>query len=166
MTTYATRSDRRYKKEITPLMQDERDLLQRFLQLQPVSYFPNPATLPVDDPDRKRFGFIANDVEKLFPNLVINAGAPPEIARGLEYDGFIPILVAVVQHQQQLLEQQQAISRKQQTEITQLRQQLATLQQTVEHYKNSQLELATLVLHLQQQIEHLQQQLKVVQSQQ
>ncbi len=107
MSGYWLRSDRQYKTHIVPLVQDQTDLVRKFLQLEPVAYFPNPETMPVNDPDRKRFGFVANDVEKLFPNLVLNAGAPPEIARGLEYDGFIPILVAVVQQQQHVLEQQQ-----------------------------------------------------------
>ena len=114
MNGYITRSDRRFKTDITTLTKDQRDLIQRFTQLRPVAYFLNMEKYPVNEPDRKRFGFIANEVEALFPNLVANAGAAPEVTRGLEYDGFIPILVAVVQQQQQLLNQQQAVVQQQQ----------------------------------------------------
>jgi hypothetical protein len=78
----------------------------KFMALEPVQYYINTEELKVDDPDRLRFGFIANDVEKIFPNLVINAGLPANIKRGLEYDGFIPILVKIVQEQQAIIESQ------------------------------------------------------------
>lgn len=102
MTGYGTRSDRKYKRNIQILPSDE--LLEKFMKIEPVQYYINQETLKTDDPDRLRFGFIANDIEKLFPNLVINAGMPGHVARGLEYDGFIPILVKVVQEQQKRIE--------------------------------------------------------------
>ena len=119
MNGYMTRSDRRFKTDITTLTKDQRKLLQRFMQLRPVAYFLNAEKLSVNNPDRKRFGFIANEVEVLFPNLVVNAGAAPDVTRGLEYDGFIPILVAVGQQQQQILNQQQALMQQQQKMIDQ-----------------------------------------------
>jgi hypothetical protein len=112
-STLDQRSDRRYKHSIAPLKAE--DLLSGFMRLRPVSYYYDPKTLPVDEPERLRFGFIANEVETLFPNLVTNAGLPDHIARGLEYDGLIPVLVSVVQAQQR--------------EIQQLRQQVSTLEQ-------------------------------------
>lgn len=92
---YATRSDRRWKQNIEPLR--EKDIRDRFMQLIPVSYRIDPKAGICDDPDRLRFGFIANEIEPLFPNLVINAGLPDSVARGLEYDGFIPLLVSIIQ---------------------------------------------------------------------
>jgi hypothetical protein len=102
MTVYSTRSDRSYKKNIKELTFEE--LKDKFMALKPVQYYINTKELKVDDPDRLRFGFIANDVEKIFPNLVINAGLPENIKRGLEYDGIIPILVKIVQEQQKKIE--------------------------------------------------------------
>ncbi|MCS7161856.1 MAG: tail fiber domain-containing protein, partial [Bacteroidia bacterium] len=98
----STRSDRKYKRDIKSLSTAE--LLPRFMALRPVSYYYRSDIKVCDDPERLRFGFIANEVEELFPNLVDNAGLPDSIARGLEYDGFIPILVSVVQAQQRELE--------------------------------------------------------------
>jgi hypothetical protein len=102
MTTYSTRSDRSYKKNIKELTYEE--LKDKFMALIPVQYYINTKELMDDEPDRLRFGFIANDVEKIFPNLVINAGLPANIKRGLEYDGIIPILVKIVQEQQKKIE--------------------------------------------------------------
>lgn len=81
------------------------------MRLRPVEYYLRKDLRLADDPDRLRFGFIASEVEELFPNLVIHAGLPDTIARGLEYDGFIPILVKVVQEQERrlaVLEQENA----------------------------------------------------------
>jgi hypothetical protein len=102
MSGYATRSDKRYKRDINEFGSD---VLTNFMKIRPVQYYINTETLKVDDPERLRFGFIANEIEQIFPNLVINAGLPDSIARGLEYDGFIPLLVKVVQEQQKQIEQ-------------------------------------------------------------
>ncbi|MCX7769422.1 MAG: tail fiber domain-containing protein, partial [Flavobacteriales bacterium] len=97
-STYATRSDRSFKKDIS-LFEYEK-LKPLFMQLKPVSYRFNEDVIQVDDNNRLRYGFIANEVENLFPDLVINAGMPQEVRRGLEYDGFIPLLVTMVQNLQ------------------------------------------------------------------
>ncbi|MDW8295354.1 MAG: tail fiber domain-containing protein [Raineya sp.] len=103
---YQTRSDRSYKENIQPIAEDK-DFLKKFMNLQPVTYKFNPKTVTADPSEMQRlhYGFIANDVEKIFPDVVVNAGASPEIKRGLEYDAFIPMLVHVVQEQQKKIEQ-------------------------------------------------------------
>jgi len=110
MSNYISRSDRSFKKNIKELTFEE--LKDKFMALKPVQYYINTEELKVDDPDRLRFGFIANDVEKIFPNLVINAGMPENIKRGLEYDGIIPILVKIVQEQQHQIEELQMQNEK------------------------------------------------------
>jgi hypothetical protein len=114
------RSDRRYKNSILELRPQYPDIRTRFMQLQPVSYYYNPGVS--NDPQRLHFGFIANDVETLFPNLVSNAGADPEIHRGLNYEEIIPLLVLMVQEQEKALSNQQAIIQQLQVENAQLRQ--------------------------------------------
>jgi hypothetical protein len=114
------RSDRRYKNSILELRPQYPDIRTRFMQLQPVSYYYNPGVS--NDPQRLHFGFIANDVETLFPNLVSNAGADPEIRRGLNYEEIIPLLVLMVQEQEKALSNQQAIIQQLQVENAQLRQ--------------------------------------------
>lgn len=105
MWSYVTRSDKSFKQNIRPIY-EEKDFMQKFMALQPVSYQLNPQNTPPDEWNlkRKHYGFIANEVEKLFPDIVTNAGTAPEIKRGLEYDAFIPMLVYVVQEQQKRIE--------------------------------------------------------------
>jgi len=138
------RSDRRYKNSILELRPQYPDIRTRFMQLQPVSYYYNPGVS--NDPQRLHFGFIANDVETLFPNLVSNAGADPDIRRGLNYEEIIPLLVLMVQEQEKALSNQQAIIQQLQVENAQLRQlqvenaqlrsQLQTLSEQVQALSN------------------------------
>jgi len=128
------RSDRRYKNSILELRPQYPDIRTRFMQLQPVSYYYNPGVS--NDPKRLHFGFIANDVETLFPNLVSNAGADPEIRRGLNYEEIIPLLVLMVQEQEKALSNQQAIIQQLQVENAQLRSQLQTLSEQVQALSN------------------------------
>lgn len=99
------------------------------MQLRPVSYYIDTTAIRVDDPERLRFGFIANEVEELFPNLVINAGLSPEIPRGLEYDGFIPLIVKMVQEQQKAIEALQQENRQLRQSVEALRARLEAYQQ-------------------------------------
>jgi hypothetical protein len=142
------RSDRRYKNSILELRPQYPDIRTRFMQLQPVSYYYNPGVS--NEPQRLHFGFIANDVETLFPNLVSNAGADPEIRRGLNYEEIIPLLVLMVQEQEKALSNQQAIIQQLQAENSnqqailqqlqvenaQLRSQLQTLSEQVQALSN------------------------------
>jgi hypothetical protein len=128
------RSDRRYKNSILELRPQYPDIRTRFMQLQPVSYYYNPGVS--NDPQRLHFGFIANDVETLFPNLVSNAGADPDIRRGLNYEEIIPLLVLMVQEQEKALSNQQAIIQQLQVENAQLRSQLQTLSEQVQALSN------------------------------
>jgi len=99
---YFVRSDRAYKTNISPIESDP-NFVQKFMQLKPVTYNFNRETIPANEWDYKRlhYGFIANEVEELFPDIVVNAGLDPSIKRGLEYDAFIPMLVKMVQNLQQ-----------------------------------------------------------------
>jgi len=101
------------------------------MRLRPVQYYLRAEEKLADDPERLRFGFIANEVEALFPNLVINAGLPDTVARGLEYDGFIPILVKVVQEQERrigVLERENAALRARLSELEALQARIEALE--------------------------------------
>lgn len=86
---YITRSDRRYKKDIKPL--DVGYGLKRIKELKPVSYRMKDAAAPKD----KQYGFIAQDVQKIFPDLV-TTGAGKDKRLGLSYNGLLaPIVLAI-----------------------------------------------------------------------
>lgn len=91
-------SDRRYKHDIEAL-----DIagIETVLKLRPVSFYWNE---PSDEGMKgEQIGFIAQEVEKVFPAAVI-AGTNAEKTRGIRYDTFIPILVKAIQEQTHVIE--------------------------------------------------------------
>ena len=82
-------SDRRLKKNINSVTPS----LQNVMQLQPVTYNFNSE----DDGTQLHAGFIAQDVEALFPDLVMTTGNG---MKSLNYAGLTPYLVSAIQEQQ------------------------------------------------------------------
>ncbi len=93
---YKKRSDGRLKRFITPLS----PALEKVLRLQPSTYYFK------DDknPAHPSLGFIAQEVQALFPELVGYAGEEQDIMT-LNYDGFGVLAIKAIQEQQALLEQ-------------------------------------------------------------
>lgn len=98
---YSYVSDRRLKKNITSLP----SLLSKVMQLRPVEY----DMINQDAPKHKNIGFIAQEVQKVFPELVT---VLPDSASGhkgindvltLNYDGFGILAIKAIQEQQQQL---------------------------------------------------------------
>ena len=84
-------SDQRWKKNIQPIANS----LDKVLQLSGVSYDWRADEFPANNFDNKtHLGFIAQDVEKIAPDLV-TTGA--DGFKGLDYNGFSSLLVGAVQ---------------------------------------------------------------------
>ncbi|KAJ3288758.1 hypothetical protein HK104_007982 [Borealophlyctis nickersoniae] len=86
-TAWTANSDRRLKKEITPI--DDSTALNKVLQLRPVSY------LMKTDPDdgKKKLGLIAQEVEPVIPEIV-SEGTDGML--GVTYTELIPMLIGSV----------------------------------------------------------------------
>ncbi len=102
---YVDVSDRRLKKNINTI--SSRVALAKLLQLEGVSY---ELDLPSNHRlgrrrnqnsanERKQFGFLAQDVEKLFPELV---EIDEQNFRGLQYARFVPIIVEALKELHQM----------------------------------------------------------------
>ena len=90
-------SDQRLKHDIFSLD----SVISKLLKLDPVSFiFKN------DQNNRRRYGFIAQDVQALFPDLV-SQGSGPEAYLALNYSGFSSIIVKSIQEQQDIINQQE-----------------------------------------------------------
>lgn len=96
-------------------------------------------------PTEKQFGFLAQDVEKIMPTLVkevqnpsapVNAEKDGEVideagpqeyetVKSVNYIGMIPVLVKAMQEQQELINEQSAMLKKQQEEINNLKSQVS-----------------------------------------
>jgi flagellar biosynthesis chaperone FliJ len=104
-----TSSDRRLKKNINEIKYG----LDEIMKLQAVTY-----NWKDNDDRRLQLGFIAQDVEKIVPEIVTKSGiSDEEFERlekkgekvtdtyGMQYTGLIPVLVKAVQEQQKVIEE-------------------------------------------------------------
>ena len=83
-------SDARYKKNIAPLD----NALESVLRLRGVSYDWDREKFPQQNfSNDKQMGFIAQEVETIFPQLVMTA---PDGYKAVNYTGVIPVLVEAV----------------------------------------------------------------------
>ena len=90
--------------------------LPKLMQLKPKSYdYDTSSYRAMNLPGGTQTGFVAQDVEKVLPELVIEVTPPPsreegtaqpESFKGLNYTGMIPMLVAAMQEQQATIEEQ------------------------------------------------------------
>jgi len=100
---YTPVSDERLKKNVEPV----EDVLSKLNSLQPIKYH----FLENSDVDEKHYGFIAQDLEKIFPELV---SVTPDDGDGMvdlrmvSYTELIPILVKAIQEQQKQIEELQS----------------------------------------------------------
>jgi hypothetical protein len=93
---WLTPSDARYKTNIVSLT----NLLQKVLELRTVSYDIK-SEIPSDPGISRHIGFIAQELEQLFPEFVVtNSKGYKSIA----YDQLTPVLVEAIQEQQQEIE--------------------------------------------------------------
>ncbi len=116
---YTTASDRRLKSNIEPIGY----VLDRVVLLNPSSYF----FIGSKGSDKKSLGFIAQDVEDIFPNLVREFVEEDGVTyKGLSYDGFTAISIQAIIDLNAKLEQT----------ISQQEQAINQLRQDVENMKN------------------------------
>jgi Chaperone of endosialidase len=118
---YILLSDASEKKNIEPMA----GVLSRIAQLNPVRYHYNRQ----EDDEPKGYGFIAQDIQKQFPELVEGYG---DELLGLAYSDFGTLAIKAVQEQQVIIKAQQAEIDVQQTEIETLTSRMEQLEALVE----------------------------------
>ncbi|MEK7577691.1 MAG: tail fiber domain-containing protein [Patescibacteria group bacterium] len=125
-STWTYISDQRLKTDVAVLPQEKG--LASLLQLNPVNYYWRNA----HGNRSLQTGFIAQDVEKIYPNLVsqgdpititLSDGSQETIANplGLSYEGFIPYVVQGIQQQQSKIDDLTSKLNSQQQQIDELR---------------------------------------------
>lgn len=110
-------SDARLKRDIQPLT----NALSSLMKLRATTYFYDASAHPgFNLPDREQIGLISQEVEKVFPTLVMDVHQPDEVnaegkvvlqgfdLKAMNYTGFIPVLIASVQEQQSIIDDKQA----------------------------------------------------------
>jgi hypothetical protein len=92
-------SDERLKTDIKDL-----NVTGKFMQLRPRDYLWKSQETS-DAPNKRNFGFIAQEVQTIFPDLV---GVSPDGMLSVEYTGFIAPLVKAIQEQQEMINELKA----------------------------------------------------------
>lgn len=100
-STLVNRSDERLKKDIKSL--NDMDAIEKIKQLRPVSYYWKDPKLG----NALHFGFIAQEVEKVFPNLVAT-GSDAEQTKSVNYVELIPVLMEALIQQQKTIDELKA----------------------------------------------------------
>ena len=108
-------SDKRLKKNIKALD----STLSKVLQLQGKSYEYKSGAKHLNLPTKRELGFVAQEVEKVFPELVSSISEPTlddkqgkkkapagTAYKSINYISFIPVLVEAMKEQQQIIDQQ------------------------------------------------------------
>jgi hypothetical protein len=114
-SAYINTSDIRYKKNIEPLQIG----LNEVEQLRPVSFEWKESK--DNGMQGRQIGFIAQDVEKILPSIVVTQDNP-EQTKGMKYAEIIPVLTKAIQQLNDTLVDEQDTIARQQTEIDELRQ--------------------------------------------
>ncbi|MEO6541821.1 MAG: tail fiber domain-containing protein [Ferruginibacter sp.] len=91
-------SDLRYKRNITPISNP----LEKIMQVNGVNYYWKKADFPnMNFNDKIQVGFIAQDLEKIFPEMVFTDEAG---YRSVDYSRLTPVLVETIKEQQKQID--------------------------------------------------------------
>ena len=102
--TWTSPSDEKFKKNIS----DYNNALENIMKLRPVTYEMKTEEYPFMNFEKgTQIGFIAQEIQSIFPNLVVSGAHPGENEndpfieyKGINYIGLTPILVKAIQEQQ------------------------------------------------------------------
>jgi hypothetical protein len=111
---FTTTSDKRLKTNITKLENGLVDVMK----LNPVVY-DKKRTLESTNYDLQEIGFIAQDLQKIFPKRVVSEGKDKLLS--VNYDALIPVLTKAIQEQQKIIDEEKAKNDTQQKEIDELK---------------------------------------------
>ena len=125
-TVVAPTSDIRLKRNIVPLKKG----IEALMQLNPVSY-EKKNKLSSNDYSIKENGFIAQELQKVMPSLVVE-GTDKDKLLSVNYTAIIPVLTKAIQEQQKSIEEQKKENQEQKKAIQDQQNQIAELKKMVE----------------------------------
>jgi hypothetical protein len=121
-----TPSDARYKKNIAPITEP----MEKLEQLNGVTYYYRPEDFPeMKFTDKQQVGLIAQDVEKVFPQLVFE---DDKGYKGVDYVKLVPLLIEAVKSQEKLRSEDQVRIKTLEAKFKLQQQQIESLIQKIE----------------------------------
>lgn len=119
-------SDQRYKEEINPMTH----CLENILKLQGVNYLWKKTDFPeMHFNNRLQIGFIAQEVEKIYPELV---NTNQKGYKSIDYPKLSPLLVEAIKEQQGIINGQKLENKEQQTQLDLQKLQIEKLQEQLQ----------------------------------
>ena len=113
-TTMTARSDRRLKNEINPISSGD---ARKLLTLRPVTYYWNKG---VCDDHALQYGFIAQEIEKVFPDMVSTATDDVQ-TKSVNYQSFHALTVKMIQEQEAEIQNLKELLQNRQKQIDELK---------------------------------------------
>lgn len=113
-TVMTARSDRRLKNHITPIAKSD---AVKLLNLNPVTYYWNKG---VCDDKGLQYGFIAQEIEKVFPDIVSTATDEVQ-TKSVNYQSFHALTVKLIQEQELEIQNLKAVLNQRQKQIDELK---------------------------------------------
>ncbi len=113
-TTLSARSDRRLKNEINAITTAD---AHKLLKLNPVSYYWNKG---ICDDHALQYGFIAQEIEKVFPDIVSTASDEMQ-TKSVNYQSFHALTVKMIQDQEAEIQNLRSLLEKRQLQIDELK---------------------------------------------
>ncbi len=99
-SAYNNLSDKRFKKDVAPIA----NALKKVLSLKGITYnWDNTLNPTLNIDDKNHIGFIAQDVEKILPQ-VVNTSDDKLKTKTVEYSSIVPVLVEAIKEQQNEIE--------------------------------------------------------------
>ena len=126
--TYNNSSDYRLKNTILPI----ENILSKLLQLNPVTYYLNQDKQKKE----KQIGFLAHEVEQLFPEFVTGVKDDPNSTQSLNYAQMSAVLVKGIQEQQILISQLQNENKELKNKIINLENTLTNILERLSNLEN------------------------------
>jgi len=123
---YVQTSDRSLKENISPL---DEGVLDKLNQINVVNY-----NYKRDPSKQMTTGFIAQELEPLFPQFVHSEGENSKL--GVNYSGLSVIAIQAIQEQQQIIGEQEKQIQRQAEEINELKRRFGQLEKLVNNNKN------------------------------
>jgi len=133
-------SDEKFKKNIS----DYNNALDNIMKLRPVTYEMKTEEYPFMNFDKgTQIGFIAQEMEPIFPSLVVSGAHPGENEndpfieyKGINYIGLTPILVKAIQEQQIMIDSLKSENNNLKFEINDLKSKYESLQKRLEEIES------------------------------
>ncbi|PSR55356.1 hypothetical protein AHMF7605_18505 [Adhaeribacter arboris] len=120
---YVTLSDMRSKKDI----EKAPDVLDKVLRLDVMKYH----FLESAPSDKKQYGMIAQNVEKLFPEIVFHKTGNGQDQYAVNYSAYGVIAIKAIQEQQQKIAEQEQTNQQQQQLISTLEERIVRLEEAL-----------------------------------